>query len=152
MAMAARLRWLKLGSALTVLFGILIAAAATPTLQAPIEWSLDLVYFPLDDAPQIQGSALRLISAISGGVMVGWGVMLWMVATQVFSQHPALGRRLILGSVGAWFVIDSSMSVAAGAPLNAFLNTGFLLVFFLPVWKQIDATQEADSALARQRN
>lgn len=36
-------------------------------------------------------------------------------------------------SVGTWFVVDSSMSFAAGAPLNALLNVSFLALFCLPV-------------------
>jgi hypothetical protein len=36
--------------------------------------------------------------------------------------------------VGCWFVVDSLMSIAAGAPLNAIFNVGFLLLFVVPVW------------------
>lgn len=130
-----RVRWLKIGSAVTIGFGVLIAAAAIPALQAPTAVLLDLVYFPLDGAPSTGDRTARLLSAISGGVLVGWGLMIWLLATQLYSKDPMLCRRIILTSIGAWFVIDSSMSIAAGAVLNAVLNVGFLLIFALPVWK-----------------
>ena len=129
-----RVRWLRIASAFTIAFGLLMATAAVPALQAPMAFMLDFVYLPVDGAPTLSGEAPRLLNAITGGLMAGWGVMLWLVATELLPQNPALGRRLILIGIGTWFVIDSSMSVAAGAPLNALFNTGFLLLFFLPVW------------------
>lgn len=129
-----RIRWLKIASAITIGFGLLIAAAALPALQGPVVLLLDLIYFPVDGAQTAQSAAARLLGAIAGGVMTGWGLMAWLVAKHVLPTDPALARRLILVSIGAWFVVDSTMSVAAGAPLNALFNVGFLLLFYAPVW------------------
>ena len=137
MHLKTRIAWLKTGSAITIGFGVIIAAAAIPALQAPTGLLLDLVYLPLDGAPSTGGSAARLLSAISGGVLIGWGLMMWLLATTLYAKEPQLCRRIILTSIISWFVVDSSMSIAAGAILNAFLNIGFLLVFALPVWKPL---------------
>ena len=59
--------------------------------------------------------------------------MYYLVATELLPKDPAMGRRLIIISIVTWFVIDSSMSVAAGAPLNVVGNLGFLLIFVLPL-------------------
>ena len=132
-----RIAWLKTGSAITIGFGVIIAAAAIPALQGPTALLLDLVYFPLDGTPSMGGSAARLLSAISGGVLVGWGLMIWLLVTTLYEKEPQLCRRIILTSIITWFVVDSSMSIAAGAILNAFFNVGFLLIFALPVWKPL---------------
>jgi hypothetical protein len=132
-----RIAWLKTGAAVTIGFGILIAAAAIPLLQAPTALLLDLVYLPLDGSPTTGDSAARLLSAISGGVLVGWGLMLWLLATTLYAKEPMLCRKIILTSIISWFVVDSSMSIAAGAFVNAIFNVGFLLVFALPVWKPL---------------
>jgi hypothetical protein len=145
MNITTRVAWLKTGSAITIGFGVIIAAAAIPALQAPTALLLDLVYLPLDGAPSTGGSSARLLSAISGGVLVGWGLMMWLLATTLYAKEPDLCRKIILTSIIAWFVIDSSMSIAAGAILNAFFNIGFLLVFALPVWKPLPP-QSADTA------
>ena len=131
--METRLRWLKAGSAFTIAVALLIAAAAIPALSAPTVWLFDLVIFPLDGAQSLGGVDVRLLCAITGGLMAGLGVLMWLVATEVFARDPLLGRALILKSIATWFVIDSSMSIAAGAPLNVIGNLGFLLVFVLPV-------------------
>ena len=134
----ARIRWLKVGAAVTLGFGLLIGAAAIPALQGPVNLMVDLIYFPVDAGQSVDTVSARLFSAITGGLMVGLGVMLWVVATELCPREPALGRRLILLGIGSWYVVDSSMSIAAGAPLNVLFNTGFLLVFVLPAWGLTD--------------
>jgi len=134
MKLESRIRWLRTASLVTIGFGLLIAVAAIPALQAPVAFLLDLIFFPLDDAPAAVGSPERLLSAIAGGVMAGWGVMSYLVATELLPREPALARRFVLAGIFTWFAVDSSMSVAAGAPLNVIGNLGFLLLFVVPVW------------------
>ena len=134
MELETRIRWLRTGSVVTIGFGLLIAAAAIPATQSPVAWLTDLIFFPVDGSPAIGGPGERLLSAITGGLMTGWGVMPYLVATELLPREPLLARRLILAGIVSWFVIDSTMSIAAGAPLNVVGNAGFLLVFVLPVW------------------
>lgn len=134
MTIDTRVRWLRFGAVVTMGFGLLIAAAALPALSGPAALMLDFVFFPVDGLQAPDSAAARLLSAIGGGMTFGAGAMLWVVATRVYPADPALGRTLIVTGVGSWFVVDSLMSIAAGAPLNAVLNVGFLLVFVLPVW------------------
>ena len=44
---------------------------------------------------------------------------------------------LILGSVALWFLIDSTGSLAAGAPLNILGNLVFLAMFLWPLRRPI---------------
>jgi hypothetical protein len=129
------LRWLKFGSALTIVFGILVAAAATPIGAAPTQFLADLIFFPIDGAQDLAAPETRLISAIGGGVMAGWGVLLWMLSTHLFPSDQALAAKLIIASIVTWFIIDSTGSIIAGAPLNAAFNVSFLLVFCVPLWR-----------------
>ena len=112
----------------------MLAAAAFPPLAGPTEFFADLILFPLDGAQDISANPTRLISAICGGVMAGWGVLFWMLATRLAPTDPILTKQLILGSIFTWFVIDSTCSVLAGAPLNVVGNIAFLLIFVLPAW------------------
>ena len=135
MTQETTIRWLKFGSALTIFFGALIAAAAVPAMSGPVQFLADFIFFPLDGLQSVTAEETRLINAIGGGVMVGWGVMLWMVSTQLYPKEPALAGKIIMTSIVVWFVIDSAGSVFAGAPLNALGNVSFLLVFCLPLWR-----------------
>lgn len=129
------LRWLKFGSALTIFFGILVGAAATTIGAMPTQFLTDLIFFPIDGAQDITAPETRLISAIGGGVMAGWGVLLWMLSTQLFPSDQRLAAKLIIASIVTWFVIDSAGSIIVGAPLNAAFNVLFLLIFCVPLWR-----------------
>lgn len=139
MSNQATVTWLKAASAVVIAFGFLIALAVVPAAAGPTAFLIDLVFWPVDGAEGLAGPDMRLLSAITGGLSVGWGTMTWLVATRLFLREPALARGVILTSVGAWFIVDSLGSVAAGAPLNAVLNVGFLLAFVLPLWRPMRA-------------
>jgi hypothetical protein len=136
METASTLRWLKLASAIVIGFGILTALAALPWAAGPTVLLTDLILFPLDGGQSLSAAETRILVAILGGVLAGWGVLFWLVATQVYAQHPALGRRLILTSIGIWFCIDCTASVLADAPFNVLLNVPFLAMFVLPLWQK----------------
>lgn len=132
-------KWLRAASALVVGFGVLVVLAAHPATAGLTMFLIDFILWPIDGAQGGVTPELRLIFAISGGVLVGWGVMLWLIATRLYPREPQLARSMILWSVAVWFVVDSAASIVAGAPLNALLNTSFLLMFGLPLWRTPDA-------------
>lgn len=133
MSIDTRIRWLKLAAAITVGVGLMIAVAAVPALAGPTKLLTKLVV-PSADAVQALGTpTARTLAAISGGVLVGWAVTLWMIADSMFATNPRFVSRLVVASIGSWFVVDSAMSIAAGAWPNAILNCSFLLLFLPPV-------------------
>lgn len=123
---------LKLAAAITILFGIMIALVPYPSLAAPGMLFTDIVIWPIDGMQQFSSPEARLFAAVLGGVMVGWGLMQWLVITRLVAKDPGLARELILVSTIAWFVVDSTGSVLVGAPLNVLPNAGFLVMFVLP--------------------
>ncbi len=126
--------WLKAGSGITIFFGLLIAVASIPAAGAPVQVLADLIFFPVDGAQTVSAPETRLMNAIGGGVMTGWGIMLWMLAAKLYPREPALAKQMIITSIVAWFVVDSTGSVMSGAPLNALFNVSFLLIFCVPLW------------------
>ena len=145
MTLESRIRWLKIASDITIGFGLLLAAAAIPALNGPAEFLLDLIYFPVNGAETVEMPAARILNAITGGLMTGLGIMTFLIASELMPRDPAIARRLILFGIGGWFVVDSSMSIAAGAPLNALFNVGFLLLYYVPVWSLVPG-REATAA------
>jgi hypothetical protein len=123
-------------AALVVGFGIVIALAAHPTTAGVAAFFMDLLFWPLDGSPHLDGPAVRLLAGIGGGVMVGWGVTLWLVGDRLLRSDPALATSMIRASIFAWFGVDSAASIVAGAPLNALLNIGFVAAFLWPMSRQ----------------
>lgn len=124
---------LKAASAALIGLGAVVALAAHPATAGITGLIADLVFWPLDGQPSLDQPASRLLAAISGGVMVGWGAMLWLVVTRLLPTDPSLAAALVRTSAFAWFVVDSTGSIVAGAPLNAVLNIVFLAAFLLPL-------------------
>ncbi|MHA7870970.1 MAG: excinuclease ABC subunit A [Hyphococcus sp.] len=111
---------------------IMVSAPATPLLGW-VEAFLDLAHQPLDGGERIDDSAGRLLNAILGGVLVGFGAMIWLTAERVYRNNPDLGRPLILAPMSCWFVADSAGSILAGAWFNAVLNAAFFALFLAPL-------------------
>ncbi len=124
--------WLKFDAIFVIGFGAVMAAAALPALSAPTTLLLDLAFLPLDGAQSMDTPAGRLFSAVTGGVLVGWGVLLWLIADRLIPRDPALARQMILLSLLTWFVIDSMGSAVSGGYGNLLGNIVFLLMFLIP--------------------
>lgn len=133
MSVQRTINWLKAASAIVIGFGILTALGALPAASAPIQLLADLAFWPVDGTPASSAPEIRLLCAVAGGIMTGWGVLLWQLASRLYAREPELARGLILASIGTWFVIDSLGSIMAGAPVNAVFNIGFLALFAVPL-------------------
>jgi hypothetical protein len=135
MALQTAVTQLKFASAIVIGFGLLTALAAWPALNLPTLWLIDLMFLPFDGQQNISGPEPRILSAILGGILVGFGVLQWLVVTKLFAREPVLARHIILTSMWSWFVVDCTASTIAGAPFNAVMNVPFLLLFVVPLWR-----------------
>jgi len=118
-----------------VALGLLVALGAHPSTAWPATLLADIVFWPFDDMQRLDSQTAQLLAAIGGGVMVGWGVMLWLVIDRLMPANPALARLLLIESTLAWFLVDSTGSFVAGAIVNVLLNTVLMLAIVLPAWR-----------------
>ncbi|MEM8876776.1 MAG: excinuclease ABC subunit A [Pseudomonadota bacterium] len=133
MTHASSILALRVASAVLIGFGILnLLALATP-LAGVMDLFIDFAFLPVDDAQVASTEAAHLWIGISGGLMAGWGVMIWQVTGQVYAIDQSAGRSIILPGILTWFVIDGLGSALAGAPFNAVVNVVFLVLFVWPV-------------------
>jgi hypothetical protein len=126
-------KWLKIAAIIVIAFGPVISLAAHPATAGLNGLFVDLAFWPFDSSPAMDAQATRLMSAIGGGLTMGWGVMLYLVASRLYAKEPELARSIILSSIVTWFVVDSVGSVLAGAAFNVVINLVFLLMFVVPL-------------------
>ncbi len=124
---------LKLTSLGTVLFGLIPLFAMIGELHGIVGWFLDLTHLPLDGAQSFGGDSEKVLAAIGGGLMVSLGVVTWQVTIRIYTNDPETGASIISWGVWSWYVVDSAGSFVAGAWFNVVMNTGFLLMFVLPI-------------------
>lgn len=129
-----RILWLKVASDILIVFGLLTALASVAAMAAPTSFLADLIVWPVDGQESISSTTERLLAAITGGLCTGLGVLSYFLTTRLYPRDPKLTRFLMSAAFASWFIVDSLGSVAAGAPLNAVFNLGFLALFMLPLW------------------
>lgn len=124
--------WLKVASITVIALGLIFALASHPASQLPVGILTDIVFYYLGGPVPIDAAPTRLFLAIGGGVMVGWGVMMWILVTRLMPREPALARLILIEGTLAWFVVDCLGSFASGGYLNIPLNIALMLMIVGP--------------------
>jgi hypothetical protein len=125
-------RWLVVVSIGVVLFGFILVLFPALTLQG---FSL-LFYGDAELLGQNTAAAvsyIKLLHAVLGAVMVGWGTALLYVLFCTFRDNLAIGWKTVTATVLAWFIPDTTYSLISGFWQNAVLNVVFLILFTIPL-------------------
>ncbi len=127
--------WLKITAIVVGSFGPVFFLGTMLATSEPARWTLDFLSWPIDEQQDYTAPTTRFLSALTGGFLLGWGVMIWCLSIWVYDKAPELVRRSVLIGVLSWFVLDSAGSIASGNPSNAFFNVIILLLAVGPLWK-----------------
>ena len=133
MSMRTSITWLRVACFVTIVTGILCAMASYPATAGAWLFLFDLLSWPINGDPAFFAADTRAVNAVLGGTMVGWGVLMFLLATpDHVTRNPALPRMLLL-ALGAWFVVDNVGSWMAELPGNIVLNVAFMTLFVPPL-------------------
>jgi hypothetical protein len=124
---------LKLSSLVTILTGVLSVLASSPVTEKPWLLLLDLLDWPFDGNPSAFTKESFILNAVLGGVMIGWGCLMFYVSDEI-KKSPRLLRAMFV-SLLCWFVTDSIGSFLSGVYGNIILNIIFLSMFLYPLMK-----------------
>ena len=127
--------WLKVTAIVVGSFGPVFFLGTMAATSEPARLTLDLLSWPLDGKASYAEATTRFLSALTGGFLLGWGVIIWCLSRWVYDLAPEFVRRAVLAGVLAWFVLDSAGSIASGNPSNALFNVLILLLAVGPLWR-----------------
>lgn len=127
-------KYLKISGFLVALFGPICFLGTIPELAEPARLTLDLLSWPIDGRESLDDSTVKLVSALLGGFLLGYGVTIWSLSSLVYDKAPEMVRRAVLIGLCSWFVLDSSGSIAGGHSSNAVWNILVLISFVGPLW------------------
>jgi hypothetical protein len=127
--------WLKVTAVIVGSFGPVFFLGTMAATQEPARLTLDILSWPVDGATTYAAADTRFLSALTGGFLLGWGVMIWCLSAWVYDKAPEATRRAVIAGVLAWFVLDSAGSIASGNASNAAFNVIVLLLAVGPLWR-----------------
>jgi hypothetical protein len=127
--------WLKVTAVIVGSFGPVFFLGTMAATQEPARLTLDILSWPVDGATTYAAADTRFLSALTGGFLLGWGVMIWCLSAWVYDKAPEATRRSVIAGVLAWFVLDSAGSIASGNASNAAFNVIVLLLAVGPLWR-----------------
>jgi hypothetical protein len=131
----AHKNWLLISAVAIGGFGPVFALGAAGATAEPARLTLDLLAWPLDDGQDYLDGTTRFLSALTGGFLLGWGVMILGLRSWVYDLAPEGVRRSLVVGAMAWFVLDSAGSLASGNASNAAFNVLVLLLVVGPMWR-----------------
>jgi hypothetical protein len=127
--------WLKITAVVVGSFGPVFFLGTMPAMVEPARLTLDLLSWPIDGVTTYASADTRFLSALTGGFLMGWGVMIWFLSTQVYDAAPEAVRKSVVYGLLAWFCVDSLGSIASGNPSNAVFNIAVLALGVGPLWR-----------------
>lgn len=127
--------WLKVTAIVVGSFGPVFFLGTMAATSEPARLTLDILSWPVDGAQTYASPDTRFLSALTGGFLLGWGVMIWCLSAWVYDHAPEAVRRTVLVGVLSWFFLDSAGSIASGNASNALFNVLVLLIAVGPLWR-----------------
>lgn len=126
--------WLKVTAIVVGSFGPVFFLGTMEATSEPARLTLDLLSWPLDGASSYKSPDTKFLSALTGGFLLGWGVMIWCLSEWVYDKAPEGVRRAVIIGLLSWFCLDSLGSITSGNPSNALFNVFILLLAAGPLW------------------
>lgn len=135
MTQQAHKSYLKITAFVIASFGPIFFLGTMLATSEPARWTLDFLSFPVDGVQNYDAATTRFLSALTGGFLLGWGVCVWCLQKWVYDLAPEGVRKAVLSGLLAWFILDSSGSIASGNASNAVFNVIVLFLAVGPLWR-----------------
>ena len=129
--------WLKVTAFVVGSFGPVFFFGSMISTMEPARLTLDILSWPLDGVTTYTSPDTRFLSALAGGFLFGWGVMIWCLSVWVYDKAPEAVRKTIVTGMLCWFFLDSTGSVLSGNASNLFFNILILLLGVGPLWRSV---------------
>jgi len=126
--------WLKITAIVIAIAAPAFFLGSMSETSEPARLSLDIISWPIDGLQNYDAPTTRFLSAITGGFLLGWGVLIWCLSSMVYDKAPDFVRKSVVIGLCSWFVLDSSGSIASGNWANAITNILVLLIAVGPLW------------------
>ncbi len=125
--------WLLAVCLLTALFGLVILLLIRSPILMGLSNQIDQVFWGQGVPPEGVAAFERWVYGAWGATVVGLGLLAATVGVHGFNRGQTWARNALALSIGAWFVLDTAVSVASGVWANVGLNLAVLILFLPPL-------------------
>jgi hypothetical protein len=129
--------WLRVTATIVGSFGPVFFLGTMTNTSEPARWTLHFLSWSFDGGQIYASPDIRFLSALTGGFLLGWGVMIGCLSIWTYDLAPEAVRKSVLSGLLAWFFLDSAGSIASGTPSNAIIDVFVLLMAVGPLWQPI---------------
>jgi hypothetical protein len=120
--------YLKITAIVVGALGPVFFLGTMPATSGPARWTLDFLSWPINGYQDYLSPTTRFLSDLTGGFLLGWGVMIWCLSIFVYDKAPEFVRKSVLMGMLSWFVVDSAGSIPSGNTSNVFFNMIVILI------------------------
>lgn len=125
--------WLIITAIVVGSFGPVFSFGTKIQTSGFASWTLDVLSWSMG-THNYEAPTTRFLTALTGGFLFGWGICILCLRNWVYDKAPNETRKAVLTGLLAWFVLDSSGSIASGNAINAFFNVIVLIIAVGPLW------------------
>lgn len=129
------LNWLLIVCLLLIVFGL--ALVFLPDAMQNVI-GVNFYNWPLPEDGYSQISTIErnyhmFLYGITGGMLVGWGVLLTFVANGPLKYGSRWAWGAMVICLAIWYVLDTGISLATGFSINAIFNSMIAVSFAVPL-------------------
>ena len=127
-------RWLVAVGVILIIFGLALAFFNQSALfDFLFNNQINPVFWTGDSMDISAASFQRWVYGVLGATIAGWGVMVLFIVAVPFRQKESWAWICLAVGVGLWYLVDTYLSLSAGATFNAIFNTLLLALVVLPL-------------------
>ena len=127
-------KWLLALGGVIVVFGLALAVFnQTPVFDVLFNRQVNPTFWTeAEITPQIRAFQ-QWAYGVLGATMAGWGVFVVFIAHEPFRRRERWAWNCLAFGIGLWFMVDTTLSIAASVIFNAAFNSLLLVLVLLPL-------------------
>lgn len=91
----------------------------------------------MDGLQNLDANPTVFLSALLGGILFGWGILVWFLSDTIYDKASEEIRRAVPANAISWFMIDSVGSFLSDNAFNGVANFILLQLLVGPLWRRV---------------
>ncbi len=127
-------RWLFVVGVLISVFGVLMALLSGTPIFELFNGQINPAFWGANAIDSNARAFQTWVYGLWGATIAGWGIFLAFIAHYPFRNKEKWAWDCLTAGLGAWFVLDTSLSVYYHVYFNAIFNTILLILVAVPLF------------------